>query len=476
MRATVPGLSITTVALLLGCAPAAEQLAAPAMVTDCVVPGTDAAARCVTIQVPENHDDPASRRIDLYAVVLPALGEGTADPLLVLQGGPGVAGTSMARTWSTREALRQHRDLVFIDQRGVGRSNPLSCAFLGRSQFLGALMPPDHLEACRAELATRADLSQYTNEASARDLELLRQALGVERWSLYGVSFGTRLAQSYARRYPDRAASVVLDGVVPFDAELTGDLAESMQASLEYVTSRCASDAACAARYPDVSGRLAQLAERLDSEPAVVSVTDSVGDTLSGRFGRWELAYAVRGMLYGGLATTLPAMVHEAATSGDFTAFARAYWTRSRWVGDSSGQALHLGVYCSEDLPFIDSLAVARRAQSSLMRDLYYRAYRDGCNAWPVTPVPAALREPWVSSTPVLLFSGERDPVTPPAYGERVARSLSRATHIEFAGGGHSEPSPCKTAITVAFLDHGRVNDADRACLASATFPPFVIR
>jgi pimeloyl-ACP methyl ester carboxylesterase len=475
-HSSVPALSAGAILLALaGCAGVeADVPATPAAsIADCRVDGVDEVVRCVRVQVPEDPSAPGGRTIHISAVVLPALGTDIREPLLVLQGGPGVPGTRLARTFSRREALRRDHDIVLVDQRGTGGSSALSCASLGRHDFLGALLPAGHLTTCRARLAEHADLALYTAATSAHDLGALRRALEIDAWSIHGISYGSRVAQAYARRYPAHVRRVILDGVVPFDVGLTADLAESMEAGIAYVSRRCGGDRACRSRYADVSQGLDRLAERLDTKPATVSVTDSTGATLSGPFGRWELAYAVRGMLYGPLAASLPRMVHDALQTGNLDSFARIYLLRSRWVGDSTGQALHMGVYCSEDLPFIDSLRAKSRASGTLIGDRYYRAYRDGCASWPMPVVDAIWRMPWRSDIETLLFSGERDPVTPPAYADRVAVHLPRSTRIVFPGGGHAEQTICKTALMAAFLESGSIPPAVASCLESMDFPPF---
>lgn len=441
----------------------------------CVVSGVSEPVRCLSIDVPENAADRSSRTLRIRVVVLPALGpEPHREPLLLIQGGPGVPGTLMAQNFARRELLRDRRDLVFFDQRGTGGSGSLSCAFLGRYDFLGALFPPDHIAACRKGVSGLADLDMYTNAASAEDLEALRKALGAEIWSIAGYSFGTRLAQTYARRYPRRVRAVVLDGVVPFDVELTADLATAMERSLAFVVRRCEQDAQCTARYPDTQRVLVRIAQRLDSLPAQVSVVDSMGRRLTGRFGRWDFAYAVRGMLYGPLAASLPAWAHDAERTNDFSAFARVYWQRTRWVGDSTSLPLHLGVYCAEDLPFTDSAEALRRAQGTLIGPRYYLQYRAGCAAWPMPRASKEMRQPWRSDIPTLLLSGERDPVTPPEYGARVAKGLTRGRHIVIRGGGHAEQSPCKTQVMAAFLNDP-AQLAPGTCLDLLDFPSFII-
>jgi pimeloyl-ACP methyl ester carboxylesterase len=431
-------------------------------------------AKCVIVRVPENPASATSRPIEVRAVVLAGRGERPfREPLLVLQGGPGVAGTGMAQNFWRREPLRERRDLVFIDQRGTSGRNILNCESLGRFNFLGALFPPDHIRNCRDRLEKRATLASYTNAASAADLEEIRKALGIDTWSIYAVSFGTRLAQTYAKKYPVRVRSVILDGVVPFDAQLAGDLAESMEQSLVYVAGRCDKDPACGPRYPNTLGTLAQLADRLDSAAVTVRVTDSLGRTLTGKFGKWDLAYAVRGMLYGPLAGAIPAMAHHARRTGNFNEFAMIYWQRSRWVGDSSSVPLHLGVYCAEDLPFHDPAESRRRAKGTFIGDDYFDEYHRACQRWPMPRAVAEMREPWRSSIPTLLLSGERDPVTPPSYGNRVGRTLSQHRHIVLPAGGHAEQSVCKTGVLAQFLNGGLASVSSRTCLESDQFPPW---
>ena len=443
----------------------------------CQLNGVSEAARCLYVDVPESPGRPESRRIPIRVVVLPARGDAPRrEPLLLLQGGPGVPGTLMAPNFSRREELRDGRELVFIDQRGTGGSNILSCAFLGRYNFLGALFPRNHVSACRRGLTGKADFTQYTNTVSADDLEAVRKALGADVWSIAGFSFGTRLAQTYARRYPRRVKAVILDGVVPFDVGLTADLAPAMERSLNFVVRRCAGDVECQRRYPDVGRSLSRIRQRLDSAPVQVRVADSLGRTLAGPFSSWDFAYAVRGMLYGPLAAAIPAWAHEADRTGDFSNFARVYWQRSRWVGDSSSVPLHLGVYCSEDMPFTDSVQAVRKANGTLIGARYYLEYRTGCAEWPMPRAAGEMRQPWVSGTPVLLFSGERDPVTPPEYGARVARSLTSARHIVIPGGGHSEPSPCKSQLMATFLSAPAKALPARTCLDQAQFPEFFVR
>jgi pimeloyl-ACP methyl ester carboxylesterase len=471
---------VTVALVMLARADAADDAGSGSVPADtvrpvCRVEGISEPLRCHRVQVRERHGDSASRLLELEVMVLPALGsDPRPDPLLLLQGGPGVAGLPMARRFAGRHELRKDRDLVFVDQRGTGRSGRLSCEAPGRL-FFGTLLPADHLRACRARFAGRADFSQYTSTASAHDLEAIRRALGYATLNVWGFSFGTRVAMAYARTYPASVRTLVLDGVVPFDATLAADLAQSLERAITFVTDRCTRDAACRAAYGDVAQALTALAVRLDSEPAPVRIAGADSVPRDVVVGRWELAYAIRGMLYGPAAAAIPAAVHRATSSGDLAEFARIYAGRSAWPGDETGLGAHLGPYCSEDLPFASSAEALERARGTLMGALYYEQYRAGCGVWPMPAVSPQDREPLRSAVPALLLSGQRDPVTPPAYGERAVKHLARGRHLVIPGAGHAEPSPCKASIVATFLDAASAAGLDVGCLSAMRFPAFEI-
>ncbi len=164
-----------------------------------------APARCSTIDVPENRTLGKGRRISLRVVVVPARDQDrAADPVFFLAGGPGQAATDLVRDPAIlHHPLGDRRDLVFMDQRGTGQSNPLPCNLhppedYGAGQF-ASFMPLDRVRACRRELEQHADLAQYTTAASVEDIEDVRVALAYDRINLAGGSYGTRLAMEYVR-------------------------------------------------------------------------------------------------------------------------------------------------------------------------------------------------------------------------------------------------------------------------------------
>jgi pimeloyl-ACP methyl ester carboxylesterase len=239
------------------------------------------AARCGTLLVPEDHARPEGRKISVHVGVVDA--ESTSaepDPLFLLAGGPGQAASeAFPAVLAALQQVGRFRDLVLVDQRGTGRSSRLPCPDLDDP---GAIDRSDEEELrqvkrCAAELAGRADLRQYGSAAFARDLDLVRAALGYRRVNLLGGSYGTRAAMVYARDFPARVRALVLDGVAPMQMAIGEGFAEDSQRALSRAFSRCAEDPACHGRFPALADDLSALLRELASRPARLRVRDPLG-------------------------------------------------------------------------------------------------------------------------------------------------------------------------------------------------------
>ena len=173
------------------------------------------------------------------------------------------------------ERVRQHRDILIVDQRGTGESAPMACS-VDDEIVEGAYTEEDTLQATEDCLATLPhDPRFFTTSVAVTDLEALRVALGYETLNLYGSSYGTRVAQHFARRYPDKARTIVIDGVVPPQLPLGPDIAIESQLALDRVLDRCSEDAACAAQFPDIHQdfqRLTRHAQRKTSYPSAYPI------------------------------------------------------------------------------------------------------------------------------------------------------------------------------------------------------------
>ncbi len=399
-------------------------------------------AFCARTEVPENHAAPEGRRIALRVAVLPAVRrDSQPDPLVLIAGGPGQASTeAFLGLLPALERVRRERDLVLIDQRGTGRLSTLRCD--GAAE-VATQADPDAVEqvlrACLEEIGDGADPSLYTTAASVRDLDLVRGRLGYEAINLYGVSYGTRLAQLYMRHHGERVRSAILDGVVPLDLVLGESLGADAQRALDALFERCAADDECRTRMPDLGARLDAFIEELERQPQPVSLSHPrTGETVELELSRQVAAQILRLLVYSPETAALVPLLVDRATAGDPSRFAAQWLMVAEGLGDSINAALSMSVSCSEDVPFFDPAAVAAAADAGFLRDDVPRSLERACEIWPHQTVPAQEKTPLESAVPILLLSGENDPVTPPAFGEQVLATLERGRHLVVPGMGHS--------------------------------------
>jgi pimeloyl-ACP methyl ester carboxylesterase len=248
---------------------------APLVLAECEVKGATEKARCGTLEVPENWDVPGARKIALNVVVVPAIEPSGLSPLFDLAGGPGAAATNGAAYFLTEgSAVRARRDVVLVDQRGTGASAPLRCPELENASPLLRMYPPEKVRACRDELSRNHDLSQYTTAASVRDMEAVREAIGAKTIDLFGMSYGTKLAQAYVRAHPDRVRTATLMGVAPMDLKTPLSHARNAEAALRRIFNDCAADPACAAAYPSLEADWASIGALFDAGPIAMATPD----------------------------------------------------------------------------------------------------------------------------------------------------------------------------------------------------------
>lgn len=441
--------------------------------------GGSQAARCGTLQVPENPAEPAGRRIGLRVAVVPALDRRERrPPLFVVAGGPGQAASDFyASTAGWFAPVANTRDIVLVDQRGTGGSNRLDCDF--PDDVDAAAPDPQELRrlsrACLAQLAGRPEF--YTTSIAVRDLDAVRAALGYERIDLYGVSYGTRVVQHYVRRYRAHTGAIVLDGVLPPDATLGPDTPFDAQRALDLMFARCAAEAPCAAAFPDLARRFEALRAQLAAQPPVkLSVPDPrTGAPTAVEFGVEQLAGAVRLLNYYSLTTSiLPLLLHQAA-NGDLAPLAGQLLMLGHSLDSQLAYGMNASVSCSEDVP-----GFARADRVAIAKTWFGTGQIDGlaalCEGWPAGVVDTDLHAPLHSDVPALLLSGEADPVTPPAYGERAARAFADVKHVVMKGQGHGQLGVgCAPRVLAAFLAAGTARGLDVGCLASAGPAPFFV-
>ncbi len=470
--------ALTAVVVVAGCGDGAVR-ARSVVLGECRLPNLPSLAQCGELTVPEDRRKPEGRSIRIFAAVLPANTlTPKGDPLLILAGGPGQAASTLAPFVSRLNEVRRTRDIVLIDQRGTGRSTPLDCeAFRPRIDDALETDPVPRATQCAEQLrAQGVDAAQYTTTAWIDDLEAMRTALGYAQWNLWGGSYGTRVALEYLRRFPDRVRTLTLDGVVPPSMIAMLDVWRTRQATLDAVFRACGDSTGCRDAHPNPAVTLAKIATSLGPTGRDVDVVDP----RTGMSTRTHLTFdGVLGLLlpliYAPESSSLLPEMLSLAEAGDFGPLFAATQLTNTHLDEQLNAALHYSVTCAEDAPRITPDLVAAMLSGLPTREIAENVIAV-CNVWPRGPVPANFTDPVISAKPALLFSGALDPVTPPANGALVAKSLAESKHIVARGYGHIvSPNACGPRLIASFIDHAGFGALSASCIAyleNSTRPP----
>ncbi|WP_456599500.1 alpha/beta hydrolase [Blastococcus sp. SYSU DS0616] len=439
---------------------------------------------CGTLPVPADRDDPGSGEIQLaFGIVRSDSASPADDPVVYLSGGPGQSTLELVPQGFGQlyEPLTANRDLVLVDQRGTGLTEPsLACDEYSSwvQESLGSDLPPEELEAqavesleeCRQRLVDEGiDFADYNSAASAADLEDLRVALGYDEWNLYGISYGTRLAQTVMRDHPDGIRSVVLDAAYPIDADLYEETPGNAVRAMEALFATCADDAGCAAQYPELEQTFQGLVDELNAAPAPITVVDPTngqriedeldGDSLVGFL--FQTLYSTE------LVPHLPEII-AAADDGEFGTIGLLLGALSQQLElVSIGQ--QLAVQCQEEVAFAAEEEVAAAAAEHPLVEGFFEGAPtlgpgvfDVCASWDAGEPGAGANESVASDIPALVLAGDLDPITPPRWGEEIAAELSNSVFVRFPFTGHGAvPShDCAVQIAEEFLDDPRSEPA----------------
>jgi pimeloyl-ACP methyl ester carboxylesterase len=436
-------------------------------------------ARCGVLEVPEDRARPDGATIDLSVAVVPALNrQAAAAPLFLLAGGPGQGATAMYASYAAAFArVNRNHDIVLVDQRGTGSSAPLSCEYPDDWRASDDPMPAlrQATLACLRKYGDRVRF--YTSSAAVADLDAVREALGYPQIDLYGVSYGTRVAELYMRRHPKSVYAAILDGVTYPEQAIGPDTPLDGQRALDLIVRRCGESPDCAKAYPMLRQDLAGLLLQFGPQKSPMSIDDpNDGLPLKIEFNRGMLDASLRFLSYNSTqASLLPTLIHRGA-QGALAPLAAQTIMTARQVADQLASGMQNTVICSEDVPFfgadIDRAAISRTYQGVDQLD----ALLEICKLWPRGAVDADLHSPLRSDIPTLLLSGEADPVTPPADAERAARGLTRHRHLVLGGEGHGQVATgCVPKLMAEFLDTAAPEKLDAACLEQHAPAPFFI-
>jgi pimeloyl-ACP methyl ester carboxylesterase len=486
----LPGVARAGGAAQAGYEPRFESAPCPDLPEPVALPGN---ARCGFLVVPENRSRPEGPTTRLAVAIVPAVAPQPApDPIVHLTGGPGGVAILEAQTL-VNAGFNRDRDLILMDQRGTFLSEPaLTCEVIDRFNRLQVGLPLDarstrrkHVAAtrsCRRELVARGiDIAAYNTTENAADFADLRRVLGYDRWNVFGVSYGTYLAQTIMRDHPEGVRSVTLDSTVPLSAVDLSGFRPNAREGFQNIFRACTAQARCRSSFPNLERTFTRLVRRLESDPVRTTVSDpATGDPTPVVLDGGGLANWLVGMSF----TTpsfkdVPSWIAELA-AGDPQSIAASRLAQVAPPG-FVGYGLAYGVICREWVPFDSEREVLaqgrdvlpRYPRSVLAQPPQFTYMFDDCRVWDVPAAPASVREPAVSDIPTLILSGSFDSVTPLTWAYAAAETLPNSWIASIPGVGHfvAPESPCAQAVMASFLL--RPDTPDTNCVATLRPPVF---
>lgn len=455
---------------------------------------TNLDVRCGFLTVPEDRmkivtaDMPSVR---LPVAVFSSTGDDPApDPVIYLNGGPGGNSIEYAGYWMQQshfQLLLAKRDVILFDQRGTGYAEPsLDCPEytymvldqLSQDLTLAELNDQfvEVMLICQENLTdTGINPAAYTSTANAADLADLREALGYEQWNLYGISYGTRLALTTMRDYPEGIRSVILDSTYPPQTDLYAEITANAHRAFTTLFEGCAGDAVCSTHYPNLEAVFYKTVDKLNEKPTTVSFMGMdvrvTGDLFIELI--FQQLYRTSSLPY------LPIMIYATYNEYyDALEFALdTYISQSTYINEG----MYYAVQCSEETPFSREAAQAIDTTGIPKQLLDYfntnnTATYTLCGHWITRPPRLVENDPVTSSIPTLILAGEYDPITPPAWGEDTAHTLDNSYFFTLPGHGHgvTRAGECGINIAATFLNDP-TTEPNADCIAQLGGPEFLI-
>jgi pimeloyl-ACP methyl ester carboxylesterase len=446
---------------------------------------------CGFVSVPEDRLQSGSPTIKIgVAVVHSRAAQPAPDPIFFLNGGPGGAlVAALPNMLAGFDPLLSGRDAVFFDQRGAGWSQPsLVCPEVEALKIAELKGQPFSLEeslapylACRDRLqGAGVNVAAYNTIENAADVDDLRRALGYEQINLFGVSYGTMLAQVIVRDYPDHIRSAVLDSAYPIWEYVMADAPASLTHYFETIFANCANDFVCRSAYPDLPAVFAQITDRVRQQPIVFAnadpITQEVFTTTIDHAG-----------LIGWLVYTdprhVPGLIYD-LRDADVTSIVKAQQAmlkdayRPQWP---LSEGMKTTVLCQLRLAQVTPQQMTEsnaRYATAPWANATNAANMALCAQWPTRAIDAREAEPLRTNVPLLVIGGEYDPGSPPRYAETIAAASDHGYAFIVPEAGHAaliSADPCANGIVYSFLNvPQRMPQSE--CLKNTRHPGFSLR
>jgi pimeloyl-ACP methyl ester carboxylesterase len=389
----------------------------------------DSTILCGTFSVFENRQTNSGQKIDLNIIVIPAIHKShSKSPIFCFDGGPGVAATSGASFYADSiNYYRVEHDIVLIDVRGTGDSNPLHCRQLqfkvGLEEQFTEMYPIQDVKDCYDSLSKLADLTQYTTTNMAIDIEEIRKWLGYKKVNLFGLSFGGRLAQVYMKMFSTSVESCVLWSPATTSSRMPLFHAQYAQASLNKLFEDCKYDSLCDLTFPNGKAEFKDLMERGKRKPFEYKFKSQNGEIKEVTIPWYSFHTKIRSLMYKPIGLRqVPFIVHQSYL-GNWQPFISLFPSESSY-DDFIAMGLYLCVTCTEDVPYITKQEGDSLSKGTFMEDYRIQQQKNACSNWTKGIVPDNFFEPVTSDIPTLVMSGYFDPVTPPSMAEQIVQAL----------------------------------------------------
>lgn len=437
-------------------------------------------AECGTLTRPENPDQPDGRQIDLFVAKFASrAATPEADAFTMIQGGPGASSIDMAISMAPIvESIRAKRDVLIIDQRGTGRSNKLACAKIDDDEMIefDPIKSAEYAKQCLTD-NKQSDPRFYTTSIAVQDLDAVRHASGYTQLTVYGVSYGTRVAQHYLRRYPQNTRAIIIDGVAHVGLNLAGgEIARQSQHAFDGIADRCAANENCRTQFGDIRAKFKTVRERLIAQSVNVSLAHpNTGKFESKTINEQTLYASVRMLPYSTEGIALMPLMISQAYEGNYVPITAQTLMIGESIEDSFAMGMQNSVVCAEDYPFI------QQSDTENLDDTYFgsttiEATNAACTHWPRGVMDDDFHQAFDSEKPVLILSGETDPITPPSNGEIANKTFSNSKHIIVPAHGHGViQRGCMPGLVRDFVENANLSELNTACIERERAMPFFV-
>ena len=457
------------IALIAAVFSATALLAKPASEESdhCYIEGLSDRLRCGYIIVNENPNEPNGQKINIHYAVIPAVKNIYPNQaFLAIAGGPGQSAIDNAPLFNNTFArIRETRDILLIDQRGTGRSNILKCP---EDKSVSPLLMNEGnfdtiAETNKCLAAIDGDVTQYTSTAALKDFEAVRISLGYDKLHIYGISYGTRMAQLYMREYAEAIATVTLDGVVPMQQSVLA-IGLAIDRAVDLLISECENLSRCQQQFPSLRKALATTEVELMLSPVKAQIFHPMtGQPTEFLLTHDKFLSVIRLALYSPTTRVLlPYAIHQAGEK-NYQAVLGLYSLTMEGIDIAMG--MHASVVCSEDIHRL-STDLSTELETSYIGRTMFTELSKVCSVWPSTKVDETFSAPISNNIPTLLLSGELDPATPPDWAILAMADMKNATHLVAPHAAHGVAmQSCANRLVAQLVDEGSTAELDGDCL-----------